>query len=182
VATPVNRTVAISVAACALGALAARPLVRAQSPAAASTLLVTGGTVVTLDAQGTVIAEGAVAITGDRIAAVGRAAELAVRYPAAERIDARGRVVMPGLVNAHGHAPMVLFRGLADDLPLMDWLEKHIFPAEARHVDEDFVRVGTRLACLEMLRGGTTTFADMSVTVTSVVIPATLSVKSIRAL
>ena len=154
-----NRTVALSLAACALGALAV--LVRAQAPAAASILLVTGGTVVTLDEKGTVIADGAVAIAGNRIAAIGPAAELAARYPAAERIDARGRVVMPGLINAHGHAPMVLFRGLADDLPLMDWLEKHIFPAEARHVNEDFVRVGTRLACLEMLRGGTTTFADM---------------------
>jgi 5-methylthioadenosine/S-adenosylhomocysteine deaminase len=69
--------------------------------------------------------------------------------------------VLPGLINAHTHAPMVLFRGLADDLELMDWLENHIFPAEAAHVDEEFVRAGTRLACLEMLRGGTTTFADM---------------------
>jgi 5-methylthioadenosine/S-adenosylhomocysteine deaminase len=126
-----------------------------------ATLLVTGGTVVTLDAAETVIENGAVAIAGDRIAAVGAAAELARRFPDAERIDSTGRIVLPGLINAHGHAPMTLFRGLADDLPLMEWLEKHIFPAEARHVDEAFVRAGTRLACLEMLRGGTTTFADM---------------------
>jgi 5-methylthioadenosine/S-adenosylhomocysteine deaminase len=133
-----------------------------QSPAEpAAVLLVTGGTVVTMDAAGSVFSPGAVAVVGNRIAAVGPAAELAGRYPAAERLDATGRVVLPGLVNAHTHVPMVLFRGLADDLPLMTWLEQHIFPAEAAHVDEDFVRVGTRLACLEMLRGGTTTFADM---------------------
>jgi 5-methylthioadenosine/S-adenosylhomocysteine deaminase len=124
-------------------------------------LVVAGGTVVTLDASGTVIAEGAVAVVGDRIAAVGPAAEVERAYPRAARIDARGAVVLPGLINAHTHAPMVLFRGLADDLELMDWLENHIFPAEAAHVDEEFVRAGTRLACLEMLRGGITTFADM---------------------
>src|SRR5687768_5879163 len=108
--------VVAALAACALGALGASDLAGAPAPGAAPTLLVTGGTVVTLDGQGTVIADGAVAIAGNRIVAVGPAAELAGRYPAAERIDARGRVVMPGLINAHGHAPMVLFRGLADDL------------------------------------------------------------------
>jgi 5-methylthioadenosine/S-adenosylhomocysteine deaminase len=126
-----------------------------------SRLLVTGGTVVTMDSRGTVLVDGAVAVAGDRIVAVGPAAELERSHPDAERIDARGKVVLPGLVNAHTHAPMVLFRGLADDLPLMEWLEDHIFPAEAAHVDEEFVRWGTRLACLEMLRGGTTTFVDM---------------------
>jgi 5-methylthioadenosine/S-adenosylhomocysteine deaminase len=117
--------------------------------------------VVTFDAAGTVIADGAVAVVDGRIAAVGPAAEVVARYPGAERIDAGGMVVLPGLINAHTHAPMSLFRGLADDLPLMEWLRQHIFPAEAEHVDEDFVRWGTRLACLEMLRGGTTTFVDM---------------------
>jgi 5-methylthioadenosine/S-adenosylhomocysteine deaminase len=149
---------AVLALACA-GAPAGRPAV---PPAGGDpALLVTGGTVVTMDAAGTVLRDGAVAVVGGRIAAVGPAAELAGRYPTAERLDARGRVVLPGLINAHTHAPMVLFRGLADDLPLMQWLEEHIFPAEARHVDEEFVRWGTRLACLEMLRGGTTTFADM---------------------
>ena len=82
--------------------------------------------------------------------------------PRADRvIDARGLHAFPGLRNGHTHAAMTLFRGWGDDLPLMEWLEKHIFPAEAAHVDEEFVRAGTRLACLEMLRGGTTTFADM---------------------
>jgi 5-methylthioadenosine/S-adenosylhomocysteine deaminase len=145
------------------GSLALAPsVVRAAEPASAQrALLVTGGTVVAMAAAGPVIADGAVAVVGDRIAAIGRAAELAARYPAAERLDAGGGVILPGLVNTHGHAPMTLFRGLADDLPLMTWLEQHIFPAEAEHVDEAFVRAGTRLACLEMLRGGTTTFTDM---------------------
>src|SRR6476646_8329547 len=76
-------------------------------------------------------------------------------------MDASGQVILPGLINAHTHAPMVLFRGLADDLALMDWLNKYIFPAEAKTVSPDFVRVGTRLAALEMIESGTTTFADM---------------------
>ncbi len=136
--------------------------VQATAPEApAEVLLVTGGTVLTLDAAGTVIEDGAVAITGERIAAVGPAAELAAHYPDARTIPAAGRIVMPGLINSHTHVPMTLFRGLADDLELMAWLEDVIFPAEAEHVDEEFVRWGTRLACLEMIRGGTTTFVDM---------------------
>jgi len=122
---------------------------------------VTGGTILTLDARDTVLEGGAVAIERGRIVAVGPASELAASYPEHRRVDATGKIVLPGLINAHTHAPMVLFRGLADDLELMDWLENHIFPAEAEHVDEDFVRAGTRLACLEMLAGGTTTFVDM---------------------
>jgi len=125
------------------------------------TLLVHGGTVVTMDASGTVINNGAVALAGARIAAVGDTATLGEAFPSVERLDAAGGIIMPGLINTHTHAPMVLFRGLADDLDLMEWLEGHIFPAEARYVDEEFVRWGTRLACLEMLRGGTTTFVDM---------------------
>ena len=124
-------------------------------------LVIAGGTIVTMDADGSVFDRGAVAVEGDRIVAVGPTDEVLAAYPDAERIDANGGFILPGLVNAHTHAPMVLFRGLADDLDLMDWLENHIFPAEAEHVDEEFVRWGTRLACLEMLRGGTTTFADM---------------------
>lgn len=128
---------------------------------APETLLVTGGTVVTMDAGGTVIPDGAVAIEDGRIAAIGSRDELESTYAEAKRVPAGGGVILPGLINTHGHVPMVLFRGLADDLELMDWLENHIFPAEAEHVDEAFVRIGTRLACLEMLRGGTTTFVDM---------------------
>jgi len=125
------------------------------------TTLVTGGTIVTMDAQNRVIADGAVVIDHDRIVAVGPAAEIAAKYDAAERVDVRGQVVLPGLINTHTHAPMVLFRGLADDLALMDWLQKYIFPAEAKTVSPDFVRVGTRLAALEMIESGTTTFTDM---------------------
>ena len=120
-----------------------------------------GGLVVTMDEAGTVIPDGAVAVRGNRIEAVGPAAELAIRFPGARRLDASGRIVMPGLINAHTHVPMTLFRGVADDLDLKGFLYGRIFPLEARFVDEEFVRWGTRLACLELLRGGVTTFVDM---------------------
>ncbi len=136
-----------------------KPAISLETPP--EVLLVTGGTVLTMDGDGTVIEDGAVAVAGDKIAAVGSAAELAARYPGARTVPAAGRIVMPGLINSHTHVPMTLFRGLADDLELMEWLEQVIFPAEAQHVDEEFVRWGTRLACLEMIRGGTTTFVDM---------------------
>jgi len=114
-----------------------------------------------MDASSRVIENGAVAIKAERIVAVGTTAEITGRYVSARVINAAGKVVMPGLINTHGHVPMVLFRGIADDLVLMDWLQKYIFPAEAKNVDEQFVRWGTRLGCLEMIRGGTTTFVDM---------------------
>ncbi len=124
-------------------------------------LVVHNGTVLTLDAADTIVENGAVAVVGSSIRAVGPSPGILERFPDAARIDAGGGIILPGLINAHTHAPMVLFRGLADDLELMDWLENHIFPAEAEFVDEEFVRWGTRLACLEMLRGGITTFVDM---------------------
>jgi len=124
-------------------------------------LIVSGGTVVTMDAQRRVIADGAVAVRGDSIVAVGSSLEIEARFEAAKKIDARGTIVMPGLINGHAHAAMSLFRGIADDLSLDDWLRKYIFPAEARNVNEDFVLWGTRLGILEMLRGGITTYADM---------------------
>ncbi|MEP7116286.1 MAG: amidohydrolase [Acidobacteriota bacterium] len=124
-------------------------------------LVVTGGTVVTVDATRRVIPRGAVAIDGTRIVAVATAAEIAGRYHGRSVIDATGQIVMPGLVNTHTHAPMVMYRGLADDLALMDWLQKYIFPAEAKTVSPAFVRAGTRLAALEMIQSGTTTYADM---------------------
>jgi 5-methylthioadenosine/S-adenosylhomocysteine deaminase len=124
-------------------------------------LIVTGGTVVTMDANRRVIEDGAVAVRGDTIAAVGSRGEIDERYDGAKTIDAHGEIVMPGLINGHAHAAMSLFRGLADDLSLNDWLQKYIFPAEARNVNEDFVVWGTRLGVLEMLRGGITTYADM---------------------
>jgi len=124
-------------------------------------LLVTNGTVLTMDAERRVIENGAVAVRGDAIIAVGASADLAAQYDATQIVDAHGAIVMPGLINGHAHAAMSLFRGIADDLSLDDWLKKYIFPAEARNVTEDFVVWGTRLGILEMMRGGITTYADM---------------------
>jgi 5-methylthioadenosine/S-adenosylhomocysteine deaminase len=124
-------------------------------------LLVTGGTVITMDAAHRLIDDGALAIHGDAILAVGKRSEIEAQYEAARIVDAHGALILPGLINGHAHAAMSLFRGLADDLSLDEWLQKHIFPAEAQNVDEDFVACGTRLSVLEMLRGGITTYADM---------------------
>lgn len=123
--------------------------------------IVRGGTVVTVDREFRLIDDGAVAVKAGRIVAVGPRAEIVEKFTATETIDAAGHAILPGLVNTHGHVPMTLFRGVADDLQLMQWLQKYIFPAEARVVDEAFVRCGTRLGCLEMLLGGTTTYCDM---------------------
>jgi 5-methylthioadenosine/S-adenosylhomocysteine deaminase len=127
----------------------------------AVTLIVTNAIVVTMDGAGRVLSPGALAIEGRDIVAVDTPSAIAAGYRAKDSIDARGAVVMPGLINTHTHAPMVLYRGLADDLALMDWLQKYIFPAEAKTVHPAFVRAGTRLAALEMIRSGTTTYADM---------------------
>ncbi len=124
-------------------------------------LVISGGIIVTMDARASVIDDGAVAIRRGRIVAIGRRSEIASRYVAPRTIDARGRAVIPGLINTHTHVPMTLFRGIADDLELNEWLTKYIFPAEAKNVDQSFVRVGTRLGLAEMIRGGTTTYCDM---------------------
>jgi 5-methylthioadenosine/S-adenosylhomocysteine deaminase len=124
-------------------------------------LIVTGGTVLTENDTREVFAPGAVAVAGTDIVDVGTAADIASRYTATQTIDVRDQVILPGLINTHTHAPMVMFRGLADDLALMDWLQKYIFPAEAKTVSPEFVRTGTRLAALEMIQSGTTTFTDM---------------------
>jgi 5-methylthioadenosine/S-adenosylhomocysteine deaminase len=124
-------------------------------------LIVTNGVVVTGDAAGRVIPAGAVAVDGADIVAVDTAAAIAKQFRGAETLDAGGGIIAPGLINTHTHAPMVLYRGLADDLALMDWLNKYIFPAEAKTVSPEFVRDGTRLAALEMIQSGTTTYADM---------------------
>ena len=121
--------------------------------------LVDGGTVVPMDAEGTILDGGAVLIQGDRIAAL--LEPDAHRPTDVQVIDATGRLVIPGLVNTHGHAAMSLLRGLADDLPLMTWLNNYILPAEAALVAPDFVYWGTLLSSAEMLKSGTTTFADM---------------------
>jgi 5-methylthioadenosine/S-adenosylhomocysteine deaminase len=122
-------------------------------------LIVRNGWVLTMDAQGTAIARGAVAVAGDRIEAVGPAADFD-HWRIERVIDARGGLILPGLINTHTHAAMALFRGLADDIPLMSWLNDHIFPAEAK-LTEAMVGIGTRLACAEMIRSGTTCFCDM---------------------
>jgi 5-methylthioadenosine/S-adenosylhomocysteine deaminase len=111
-----------------------------------------------MDQQFTIHRRGSIAITGDAIAAVGAAADACA---AAETIDCGGRVVMPGLVNAHTHVPMTLLRGLADDLRLDVWLMGYMMPVEREFVNPDFVTLGTRLGCAEMIRSGVTCFADM---------------------
>ena len=133
----------------------------AQGRKAVVDLFVRGGTVVTMDGSRRVIENGGVAIKSGRIVAVGKANEIDRNYAAREVVNASGKVVIPGLINGHTHVPMVLFRGLADDLDLQEWLTRYIFPAEAKNVTEDFVRVGTRLGLAEMIRGGTTTYCDM---------------------
>src|ERR1700680_6570 len=114
--------------------------------------------VVTMDAQRHLINDGAVAIRGDRIAAVGKRSDIEKQFQPSHRLDRPEALIMPGLINTHPHAAMSLFRGIADDLKLQDWLEKYISPAEARNVTPDFVLWGTRLACLEMMSSGPTTF------------------------
>lgn len=123
-------------------------------------LLILPSWIVPVMPAGTVLQDHALAIHQGRIVGIITRAQAAGVH-ATERRELPGRVLIPGLINAHGHAAMSLFRGLADDLPLMTWLQEHIWPAEARWVNQDFVRLGTRLAIAEMLRGGTTCFADM---------------------
>jgi 5-methylthioadenosine/S-adenosylhomocysteine deaminase len=121
-------------------------------------LLLTNAVVLTMDPQFTIHRRGGLAITGDAIVAVGPDA---LTFTAAETVDCQGRVVMPGLVNAHTHVPMTLLRGLADDLRLDVWLMGYVMPVERAFVDPDFVRLGTSLGCAEMIRSGVTCFADM---------------------
>jgi 5-methylthioadenosine/S-adenosylhomocysteine deaminase len=124
-------------------------------------MIVTGGMVVTMNPGRAIIDDGAVAVSGDRIVAVGPREQIEAAYTGRQTIDGRGKLVLPGWVNGHTHVPMTLLRGLHDDVTLDDWLHKYIFPAEAKNVNEDFVRWGTRLAMAEQIRAGVTTFADM---------------------
>ncbi|MHB8068268.1 MAG: amidohydrolase family protein [Desulfobaccales bacterium] len=123
-------------------------------------ILITGAWVLTQNPEREVFSPGAVALRGEEIVAVGPPGELQRRYAAAKVLDYPQGLIIPGLINAHTHAAMALFRGLADDLPLEEWLAAHIFPAE-RHLNGDFVYWGTKLAVAEMLLSGTTTFCDM---------------------
>lgn len=131
----------------------------ASSAAERIDILITGGTVVTM--AGPNLERGSVAIRDGAIVDVGPSSEIDRKYNAKTVIRAGGHAVVPGFVNAHTHVPMTLFRGIADDRDLMDWLTNFIFPAEAKNVDREFVKWGTRLAAAEMIRSGTTTFADM---------------------
>src|SRR2546423_11619066 len=124
-------------------------------------LVVRGGTIVTMDQTRRIIDDGGIAVSRGRIVAIGPRAEIERAYTSRQRIKAAGKVITPGLINGHTHVPMVLFRGLADDLDLQEWLTKYIFPAKAKNVTEEFVRVGARLGLAEMIRGGTTTYCDM---------------------
>jgi 5-methylthioadenosine/S-adenosylhomocysteine deaminase len=150
------RTFIVAVAIAITGAAG----VLAQGPRQVS-IVITNGIVVTVDGSNRVVTPGAVAVDGANIVAVDTADTIRRQFRGRDTIDAGGQVVMPGLINTHTHAPMVLYRGLADDLALEEWLTKYIFPAEARTVSPEFVRAGTRLAALEMIESGTTTYADM---------------------
>ena len=137
------------------------PSAWSQTPKEKVDLLVTGGTVVTMNEGRTILDDGALAIKGDSIVAVGSRTEIEGKYSAPDTLNASGKLVLPGFINGHTHVPMTLFRGLHDDVTLDDWLRKYIFPAEAKNVTEEFVRWGTRLAAAEQIRAGVTTYADM---------------------
>ncbi|MGA8025680.1 MAG: amidohydrolase [Bryobacteraceae bacterium] len=117
--------------------------------------------VIIMDAQHKVIDRGAVAIRGTRIAGVGTQAEIAERFQAKHTLDKPDGLIAPGFIDTHTHAPMSLFRAIADDMTLQNWLQNFIFPAESKNVTPEFVRWGTRLACLEMVLAGITTYTDM---------------------
>ena len=123
--------------------------------------VITNALVLTMDEDLKQYFPGAVAIKGDRILAVGREDEIKQEYSAQETIDCAGKILMPGLVNAHTHVPMTLLRGLADDLRLDVWLMGYMMPVEREFVSPEFVRLGTLLACAEQIRSGVTTFNDM---------------------
>jgi 5-methylthioadenosine/S-adenosylhomocysteine deaminase len=142
----------------------AQPIMAVRSrrlPDVTFDLLLTHGTIVTMDSQRRIIHDGFVAVKGDAITLVGANSDIPRDITAKQTIDVKGALVLPGFINGHTHAPMTLLRGLKDDVTLDVWLKNYIFPAEAKNVTEDFVRWGTRLAAAEMIRGGVTTFADM---------------------
>lgn len=123
--------------------------------------IISGGRIVLMDEKGTTIQEGAITVRGEEIIAVGEREVITGQYVSKEVIDAHDCLIMPGLINGHTHAAMTCFRGIADDLQLMDWLNHYIFPAEAKNVNKELTYWGSLLACAEMIRSGTTTFCDM---------------------
>ena len=121
-------------------------------------ILIKNGTILTMDPRSSIVENGFLGIQGDTVSYIGHGPEK--RFNPKTVIDAQGGLILPGLINGHTHAAMTLFRGLVDDLPLMEWLNNYIFPVESR-MDADFVYIGTLLACAEMIMSGTTTFCDM---------------------
>jgi 5-methylthioadenosine/S-adenosylhomocysteine deaminase len=124
-------------------------------------LLILGGLVLTVDDADTVWRDGGLAIRDGALVAVGSRTEIEAAYTAPSSLNATGRLIMPGLINAHTHAPMTVYRGLGDDLPLDSWLKEYIWPAEARTVNAEMVYWGTLLAACEMIRAGMVLFSDM---------------------
>jgi 5-methylthioadenosine/S-adenosylhomocysteine deaminase len=158
------RAASLAAMLCLLSSTALRAQTGAKE-AVGLDLLVKNGTIVTMDGERRIIENGVVAVKGDAIEFLGTESDFALHHPkgitAKQTIDAKGKLVLPGFVNGHTHTPMTLLRGLKDDVTLEEWLTKSIFPAEAKNVNEEFVRWGTRLAAAEQIRGGVTTFADM---------------------
>jgi 5-methylthioadenosine/S-adenosylhomocysteine deaminase len=162
------RTISACVLLCSIG-FCLVPRAQAQTPskeAVSVDLLITGGTIVTMDPGRRILEDGFLAVRGDQIVAVGSGSAAGLTFApkgmiVKQKIDARGKLILPGFINGHTHVPMTLLRGLKDDVTLEEWLAKFIFPAEAKNVNEEFVRWGTRLAAAEQIRGGVTTFADM---------------------
>ncbi|MCK5320207.1 amidohydrolase [Candidatus Parcubacteria bacterium] len=123
-------------------------------------LIIKGKYVLTMDNQMSIFNDGVVAVDNDRIIAIG-GKEILKKYKSEKIIDVGNSIVMPGLINTHTHAAKVYFRGIADDLPLSTWLEKHIWPAEAKYVNKNFIKNASALACLEMIKSGVTCFNNM---------------------
>ena len=121
-------------------------------------ILIKNGTILSMDSKNSIIEDGLIGIKGDAISYIGKG--LKKRFDAKTLIDAKGGIILPGLINGHTHAAMSLYRGIADDLPLMEWLNNYIFPLESK-INADFVYTGTLLSCAEMIMSGTTTFCDM---------------------
>jgi len=124
-------------------------------------LIISGGKALLMDEKNTVLEDAAIAVNASTIVDIGRTGDILSRYSAKKTLSAPDSLILPGLVNTHSHAAMTCFRGIADDLELMDWLNNYIFPAEAKNVNPHLAYWGSKLACAEMIKSGTTTFCDM---------------------